>query len=243
MFHSCRFRQDRGAFVAVSGFSSSLRVLRHGWDSPRCLRDMSRPSTPSRTPGERNCLSVQTEIGGNRVRFLRSHLLLWKDPDFGRAWCWWLACHLLTRREATHPVKWLLGHKLFTALSYERHFILFSKRTPTAKIPSFFIYFLYLFVISVVSDCLSICPTHEPCVYIKSWCCCERQRVSIASQTSSQRCFSGKATVRKVPAGSGAPALCYYIVLVLCCLFGLSFGNTPGHPTKCEGKEPNMKSR
>lgn len=84
-----------------------------------------------------------------------------------------------------------------------------------------------------------------------SWTLCLHQKLVLLWKTKgqyrfsnpSQRCFPGKATVRKVPAGSGAPALCSYIVLVLCCLFGLSFGNAPGHPSKCEGKEPNMKSR
>lgn len=219
MFHSCRFRRDRGAFVAVSGFSSSLRVPQTwlGLSAVSPGHVLSQHPVPH--PGRKELPFRADRIGGKGVRFLRSHLLLWKDPDFGRAWCWWLACHLLTRREATHPVKWLLGHKLFTAFSYERHFILFSKRTPTAKIPSFFIYFLYLFVISVVSDCLSICPTHEPCVYIKSWCCCERQRVSIASPTLPKDVFLGRPQLGRCQQGQeplhSALISCWYCVVSL----------------------------
>lgn len=69
----------------------------------------------------------------------------------------------------------------------------FPRRPPQLKYHLFlFVYFWYLFVISLVSDFLSICPTHELSVYIKSWWCCERQRVSITSATVSNDVFLGR---------------------------------------------------
>lgn len=79
-------------------------------------------------------------------------------------------------------------------------FIPFSKKTPTAKTPSSFIclftYLGYLFVVPLVSDFLSNCPTHELCVYTKTRWCCERQRVSITSLTLSKDVFCGKALLQ-----------------------------------------------
>lgn len=105
--------------------------------------------------------------------------------------------HSPEHHKATHSAERLFpGCKLFTAFFHERHFIPFSKSIPAAKIPCFFLlvffFFWYLFVISLVSDFLSIYPTHELCVYIKSWWCCERQRVSITSPTVSNDVFLGR---------------------------------------------------
>lgn len=102
-------------------------------------------------------------------------------PDAG----WW--CHL---PESTS------GHELPAAFFCVTHFIPFSKKTPTAKTPSsftcLFTYLGYLFVVPLVSDFLSKCPTHELCVYTKTWWCCERQRVSITSLTLSKDVFLGR---------------------------------------------------
>lgn len=128
------------------------------------------------------------------MNFLSKHSLLWRDTEFGKAWCWLVACHLLTRQEATHPVKWLF-QDINCLLPFSRRGILshFPRRPPQLKYHLFlFIYFWYLFVISLVSDFLSICPTHELCVYIKSWWGCERQRVRIVSPAVSKEVFLGR---------------------------------------------------
>lgn len=135
------------------------------------------------------------------MNFLSKNSLLWRDTEFGKAWCWPVACHLLTRQEATHPVK-----RLFQDINclrpFSRRGILshFPRRPPRLKYHLFlFIYLCYLFVISLVSDFLSICPTHELCVYIKSWWGCERQRVRIVSPAVSKEVFLGR-----LQAGSAA---------------------------------------
>lgn len=124
------------------------------------------------------------------MSFMSTHVLLWKIqnlgvPDAG----WWCvtSCHA---RSCALCKTAVLGHELVTAFSYARP--IFPK-SPQLKYHLFsFIWFWHLFVLCLVSDFLSICPTHELCVYIKSWWCCERQRVRITSQTVSKDVFLGR---------------------------------------------------
>lgn len=114
--------------------------------------------------------------------------------------------------------------------------------------PSFFVYFLYLFVISVVSDFLSVCPAHEPCVYIKSWWRCERRRVSIASLTLPKDAFLGRPRLGRCRQGQEPRSLhsgiisCWYCVVSLVYLLEMRLVTHQNASEKCR-KEPNVKSR
>lgn len=118
--------------------------------------------------------------------FSSNYLLLWRDPGFGSSQCW-----LVTSLSPLQDRNCLLPFSVSPILSH------FPKRPPQLKHHlHLFIYLFvclgYLFVISLVSDFLSNCPTHELCVYTKTWWCCERQRVSITSLTLSKDVFLGR---------------------------------------------------
>lgn len=140
------------------------------------------------------------------MNFLSEHSLLRRDTEFGKAWCWLVACHLLTRQEATHPVK-----RLFQDINclrpFSRRGILshFPRRPPRLKYHLFFIYLFLVFVCYFLGQWLSqyLPNTRTLCLHqklMRLW----KTKGSYRFSGCFQRSFSGKAAGRKVPAGSAA---------------------------------------